>query len=176
MPSVETAPVPRFAGLRNALHGRVEVPLVTRALGLERGLRVLQVGCGDGVALAALARHLSPRSLTAVDLDETLLGSARRRGSSARLLVADVVALPFADASFDLVVDFGVCHHLPEATSAMSEISRVLAPGGTFVHETWLAQLVAHPRRRTGSRPSWRDGAGLVDGRRAGFWASHRKH
>ena len=55
------------AEARNGLQERVEIPMMIRALGLPRGGRVLEVGCGRGVALPVLARRLVPASLTAVD-------------------------------------------------------------------------------------------------------------
>ena len=49
--------------------------------------------------------------------------------------MGDVSALPLADASFDVVLDFGIIHHVPAWREAVGEIGRVLRPGGQFLFE-----------------------------------------
>jgi SAM-dependent methyltransferase len=146
--------------VRDLLQRRLEVPLLCRLLPLPRGGDVLELGCGSGNALEPLHRHLRPASMTGVDT-VTSVG-----------VVGDVTALPFATGAFDLVVDFGTCQHLrPEAQRvALDEVHRVLRPGGVFVHETWLAQLLAHPAHRPRSLRG--AGAGLHPLASAGLWAA----
>jgi ubiquinone/menaquinone biosynthesis C-methylase UbiE len=144
---------------RNLLQETLEVPIMTWALHLPRGGRVLEVGCGRGIALRPLARALRPTQLVGIDVDGGLIAEARRRaeeaGVAAELRVADVRALPFPDASFDLVVDFGTCYHIARAARALAEIARVLTPGGLFVEETPLSQFLSHPIRSLGRRVPW---------------------
>ena len=64
---------------RNGLQARVEIPLMLRALGLPRGARILEVGCGRGVALPLFAERLAPAVLVGVDVDPALVAVARRR-------------------------------------------------------------------------------------------------
>ena len=145
------------------------------SLALPEGGRVFEVGCGRGVALPVLARLLRPRRLVGVDVDRSLLELARSRcgvpAGVVELRLADVRALPFADASFDLVVDFGTCYHVASHQDALSEIARVLADRGLFAYETRLSQRLSHPLRSRGRRLPWRGVPALVPRRHALLWA-----
>lgn len=117
----------------------------------EPGLRILEVGCGRGVALPVIAAHCAPALLVGIDIDGELLAAAARhvanRGTPADLVRADVRSLPFATGSFDLVLDFGTCYHIAGSARALAEIARVLCTGGRFIYETRAAQLASHPLR-----------------------------
>jgi ubiquinone/menaquinone biosynthesis C-methylase UbiE len=164
---------------RNAVQRSVEVPLLVRLLRLARGGRILEVGCGRGIGLGALARLLEPDELTGIDIDGVLLGKAEaelgERGVVARLLRADVRELPFDAGSFDTVVDFGTCYHVSRPEAALREIARVLAPGGLFVHESAVAQLMAHPTRASRRSLPWEAVPELRPRRSALLWSSKRK-
>ncbi|HET7189474.1 MAG TPA: methyltransferase domain-containing protein [Gemmatimonadaceae bacterium] len=168
---------------RNGLQERFEIPLLVRALRLPQGGRVLEVGCGRGVALPVLAERLRPASLVGVDVDRSLVEVARQRvvrtGTRAEVQVADVRALPFEDGSFDLVIDFGTCYHVSGGvagrSTALREIGRVLRAGGLFVHETPVAQMLAHPVRSFGRRLPWAEVALLTSERRAVLWSARRR-
>ena len=168
---------------RNGLQERIEIPLLVRALRLPQGGRVLEVGCGRGVALPVLAERLRPASLVGVDVDHSLVEVARQRvvrtGIRADVQVADVCALPFEGGSFDLVIDFGTCYHVSGGVAgrlaALREIGRVLRAGGLFVHETPVAQLLAHPVRSFGRRLPWTEVATLISDRRAVLWSARRR-
>ncbi len=168
---------------RNGLHARLEVPMLIRALRLPRGGRVLEVGCGRGVALPVLAERLAPFALFGVDADPTALEVAswrlRTLGVAATLMEADVRSLPLETASFDLVVDFGTCYHVSGGTegarAALNEVARVLRSGGLFVHETPVAQHLAHPLRSFARTLPWRAAPTLVRDRAAVLWAVRRK-
>ena len=96
--------------------------------------RVLEVGCGQG----PLANYLPSLGATVVGMDMSD-ASLRRAAEGKRelgndaltLMHADAEKLPFADASFDSVVSFGVLHHTPDTDGAVQEVRRVLKPGGT---------------------------------------------
>jgi ubiquinone/menaquinone biosynthesis C-methylase UbiE len=115
-----------------------------------------------------------------VDVDESLLDVARGRvrttGIAAALQNADVRALPFEDAAFDLVIDFGTCHHISQPARALREIVRVLAPGGLFVCETVSSQLLSHPVRTRGRRLPWYVAPELRTVRDAVLWKARRRH
>lgn len=168
---------------RNGLQASVEIPLMLRLLDPPRGVRVLEVGCGRGVALPVLTHALAPRSITGLDVDASLLAVARERlqssGVGARLVEGDVRAMPLDDASFDLVIDFGTCYHVAAgvdgSAAALREIARVLRPGGLLIHETPLAQHLAHPVRSLGRTLPWDAAPSLVRVRSALLWAMRRK-
>ena len=168
---------------RNGLQERVEIPLLILTLRLPIGCRILEVGCGRGVALPVLSKWLMPRELVGVEFDPALADIAARRVSDqrldARVVEADVRSLPFEDRSFDLVIDFGTCYHVSGGTggslAAMHEVARVLAPGGLFVHETPVAQHLAHPIRSFGRSLPWRRVPSLTRDRTAILWSARRK-
>ena len=171
-------PFPDEAG-RNARQATIEIPVMVRALGLPHGGRVLEVGCGRGVALPALGRLLRPIRLAGLDRDPGFLEEARARaadaGIAAELVPGDVRRMPFPEASFDLIVDFGTCYHIARAAEALAEIARVLAPGGLFVHETPVSQLFAHPVRSFGRRMPWRSASAFEHHRTALLWTARRR-
>jgi ubiquinone/menaquinone biosynthesis C-methylase UbiE len=174
----DDAPFPSVAP-RNALQEFIELPLMLRVLAVPAGGAVLEIGCGRGIALPVLSATLRPSSITGVDVDATALAdaesNARARGAAVRLHHADVRTLPFADASFDLVFDFGTCYHIANSAQALREIARVLKPGGWFVTETVVSQLFAHPLRTRGRPLPWRAVPELRLSRHAGLWQMRRK-
>jgi ubiquinone/menaquinone biosynthesis C-methylase UbiE len=120
-------------------------------LGDVRGLRVLDYGCGHGMAAVVLARRGA--RVTAFDLSAGYLSEAGRRaaanGVRLDLVQADGESLPFADASFDRVWGNAVLHHL-DIARAGRELYRVLRPGGVAVFcEPWGENpLLSWARRR----------------------------
>ncbi len=164
---------------RNTLQQAAEIPLLARCLGPPVGARILEVGCGRGVGLEAIARTWRPHALTGVDIEGHLLDEARGRlrhaGVPVTLVRADVRSLPLPDGAFDLVIDFGTCYHVARPESALREIARVLAPGGLFVHESPLAQLLAHPLRTRGRALPWSAVPILVPARSGVLWSSRRR-
>jgi len=167
---------------RNGLQALVEIPLMLRALPLPPGGRVLEIGCGRGVALPVLFDRLEPYELVGLDLDATLLAEAQARvwrtGTEATLVEGDVRDLPFESGRFDLVIDFGTCYHASDTRegrgAALSEVSRVLRNGGLFVHETRVAQRLAHPVRSLGRTLPWPDVPELAPDRSAVLWGVRR--
>jgi SAM-dependent methyltransferase len=108
-------------------------------LGPVRGVRVLDYGCGHGMASVVLARQGA--LVTGFDLSTGYLGEARRRaeanGVKIDLVQADGERLPFADGCFERVWGNAILHHLDLERSA-HELHRVLRPGGRAVFcEPW---------------------------------------
>jgi ubiquinone/menaquinone biosynthesis C-methylase UbiE len=171
----EYRPFPN-ARSRNWRQARIEVPALVCSLRLPEASRVLEVGCGRGVALAALARLRQPRRLVGVDIDGGAVAEARRALDADRIdaevCVADVRALPFEDGAFDVVIDFGTLFHIAHADLGVAEIARVLALGGQVVHETKVSQLLSHPVRARGRQLPWEVEPRLRAQRWAGLWAT----
>ena len=113
--------------------GRTWEALAGSMIGLLRLGDVLDAGAGDG----ATAQLVAPRarSITCVDVSETLVDAARVRlagHTNARCRVADLQDLPFDDASFDQVLLLNVLPFLKHPGGALAETARVLRPGGTL--------------------------------------------
>lgn len=109
------------------------------ALGDVAGKRVLDLGCGHGMAAVVLARRGA--TVTAFDLSPGYVAEARRRALAndvaVDFLIADGQRLPFADASFDAVWGNAILHHLDLERTA-NELKRILTPGGVAVFcEPW---------------------------------------
>ncbi len=121
--------------------GRTWEALARGLIGLADLGDVLDAGAGDG----ATAQLLAPRarSVTCIDVSETLVDAARVRlagHANVRAEVADLHALPFADASFDQILLLNVLTHLRVPARALAELARVLRPAGRLA----LVTLAAH--------------------------------
>jgi demethylmenaquinone methyltransferase/2-methoxy-6-polyprenyl-1,4-benzoquinol methylase len=93
------------------------------------GDRVLDACCGTG-DLAVAARKAGAGEVVGVDFSERMLERARRKAPEVEWIRADVLALPFGDASFDAaVVGFGV-RNVEDLAAGLKEFRRVLRPGG----------------------------------------------
>ena len=95
----------------------------------------LEVGCGNGVVSKYIAKkyHLN---VTGVDVDPEQIEFAKKNTdiSNLHFLEADATHLAFEDNSFDIVLSFGVMHHISNWLDAMEEIKRVLRPKGYFIY------------------------------------------
>lgn len=110
--------------------------------------QVLDVGCGRGLMLIGAARRLTSGHATGIDLwrtedlagnaPEATLANAAAEGVVERLSLktGDMCALPFAEASFDVILSRAAVHNVPRAAGrkrAVEEMARVLRPGGTIL-------------------------------------------
>lgn len=109
-------------------------------LDLSPGERVLELGCGTGVFLPALASAVGPSGeVIGLDHNPGFLEESRERVDAAgyaavvTLVEADAMQLPFPSASFDAVHVERVLMHLEDPDAALREVCRVLKPGGRFV-------------------------------------------
>jgi len=119
----------------NLVRGRFEYgPWMAEALDYDgaQGLRVLDVGCGQGIDVYRYA--LAGAEATGIDLTPRHVELARAHveamGLDAEILQGDAEQLPFADDTFDRVSSNGVLHHTPDMPAALRDIRRVLASGG----------------------------------------------
>ena len=103
---------------------------------LRAGMDLLDVGCGPASITADLAERVAPGRVVALDAASGALEAARatlrERGLSEQVEVTsgDVMALPFEDASFDVVHAHQVLQHLADPVGALAEMRRVTRPGG----------------------------------------------
>jgi SAM-dependent methyltransferase len=115
-----------YAGMR-----RVALAVLEGVLDGRGGLRILDAGCGTGGTTIELRRF---GEVVGVDLAWAALEPARGRGLT-RLARASIESLPFGAATFDVATSFEVVYHLGVAsdTAALTEIRRVLKPGGLLL-------------------------------------------
>ena len=128
-----------------------------------RGKSVLDAGCGTGIFSIIFARNGAGR-VTGIDISPGSLETAKSLKArfavdNAEFRLQDMLRLPFADGSFDIVWAWGTVHHTTDPFRAISELIRVLRPGGslflavykktkvTFVHEFIRKTLIKTPRR-----------------------------
>lgn len=124
------------------------------ALELSPGNAVLDVGCGTGDDARALATLVGREGrVVGVDKSLTMIEEARERSAGLDLAVEyqvdDALALDFADASFDRARMDRVLHHLDDPQRAVSELARVVRPGGrvTLFEPDFDAMVIDHPNR-----------------------------
>ena len=151
-----------FTGSIPQLYERYMAPLIFEPFAADLAARaaalqpanVLEVAAGTGVLTRRLVAELPAEAgIVASDLNTTMLDMAATLGTPrpVQWRLADAMALPFADASFDLVAcQFGAMF-FPDRPQAYAEIRRVLKPGGIFLFNVWdhidsneLAETVTH--------------------------------
>lgn len=101
-----------------------------------RGKEVLDVACGVGYGSALLARDSA--RVVGGDVDEESIEYARSRyaADNVEFRVLDAMALPFGDATFDVVCSFETIEHLPDRDAYLREVARVLRADGTYLVST----------------------------------------
>lgn len=101
--------------------------------------RWLDVGCGTGALTRAILAHARPRKVTGVDASPKYVAYARKTvvGGRATFQVGDAQELPFPDGAFDLAVSGLVLNFVPEPQRMVSELLRVVRPGGTVALYVW---------------------------------------
>lgn len=136
------SPVRMFVQRREILSFRQIRPLPTKS-------HCLEIGCGRGEGAKIICGKLSPGRVDASDVDPSMIELALRRRPKSRLhqilfSVADAQHLPYRDASFDAVFNFGIIHHLEDWKQGISEVARVLVRGGAFYFEEIYPPLYAN--------------------------------
>ena len=102
---------------------------------LKPGLRVLDFGCGPGTISVGLAKAIEPGELHGIDVEESQIDLARSAAESgghrtAIFHVGSATRLPFEDDYFDAAHCHAVLMHIPDTQATLSEVRRVLKPGG----------------------------------------------
>ena len=152
---------------------------------LRAGMDLLDVGCGPASITADLAERVAPGRVVALDAAAGALEAARatlsERGLSEQVEVTsgDVMALPFEDASFDVVHAHQVLQHLADPVGALAEMRRVTRPGGivavrdaVYSAMTWFPEPAGMERWRSVYMATARANGGEPDaGSRLLSWA-----
>jgi ubiquinone/menaquinone biosynthesis C-methylase UbiE len=138
-----------FTGSVPQIYDRLMVPMIfapyardlAQRIKAYRPRNVLETAAGTGAVTAALASELpESTAITATDLNEPMLAQARTHLADKPQIKwqqADALALPFEDASFDIVAcQFGAMF-FPDRVRGYAEARRVLRPGGHFVFNVW---------------------------------------
>ena len=143
----------------NPMRRRVQPPVeMPQRHGLQPGMRVLEVGPGNGRYSVESARAVAPcGSLVTIDIEPRMIERVQARAQAESITnlearTADVFALPFADGEFDAVYMITVIGEIPQPERALAEFQRVLKDGGTLAFSElfldpdyptrrWLTQL-----------------------------------
>jgi tocopherol O-methyltransferase len=118
--------------------------------GVEQATNILDVGCGIGGSSLYLAEKFQAQA-TGITLSPIQASRATERSQAAglgdrvRFQVADALAMPFADNSFDLVWTLESGEHMPDKEQFLRECYRVLKPGGTLLLATWCNRPTEPP-------------------------------
>jgi SAM-dependent methyltransferase len=102
---------------------------VVEDLRLPARARILDAGCGSGRNMVELARH---GTVTGVELADASVALARERGAG-EVIAGSVLEMPFEADSFDLAASLDVIEHLEDDLTALRELRRVVAPGGSLL-------------------------------------------
>jgi ubiquinone/menaquinone biosynthesis C-methylase UbiE len=143
------------------------------------GKRVLEVSCGAGGGASYIVRTLRPASYTGLDLNPASIDFCRKRHNLSGLdfVQGDAENLPFADQTFDAVINVEAAHQYPDFRRFLCEVARVLRPGGHFVYTDsrrhraiteWEAALADAPMRLISERA-------IEDGVTRGLRANSRR-
>lgn len=100
------------------------------------GKNVLEVSCGAGGGASYIMRNLGPASYTGLDLNPASIDLCRKSHDVPGLdfVQGDAQNLPFPDESFDAVINVEASHQYPDFARFLSEVARVLRPGGYFLY------------------------------------------
>lgn len=137
---------------------------------LPPGCRFLEIGCGCGVGARIINTTFNPARIDALDIDPEMISLARRKQKKSNLrqlhfITGDAQHLPYHDASFDGVFNYGIVHHLEDWQQGILEVARVLKSGGVFYFEEIypplyanmiLRRLLQHPRENRFHGPEFR--------------------
>ncbi|HEX6763994.1 MAG TPA: class I SAM-dependent methyltransferase [Polyangiaceae bacterium] len=128
-----------------AIFERYARDLVARARPIGASERILDLGCGTGIVARVLRERLGgAANVVGLDVNPNMLAVARSVAPEIDFREGSAMGLPFADASFDLVLCQEMLQFPPDTVGVLREVRRVLSPGGRLFASTW---------RRRGEQP-----------------------
>ena len=105
-----------------------------------KGKKVLECGCGTGLILEQTKKFVIKAN--GIDLSSGMIEKARSKGLD--VTKASVTEIPFPDGSFDVSYSFKVLAHVPDIHKALSEMARVVVPGGYVIAEFYNPYSIRH--------------------------------
>jgi ubiquinone/menaquinone biosynthesis C-methylase UbiE len=111
-----------------------------------RGLDVLEVSCGHGGGAAYVASYMRPRSMHGVDRNATAISlcNQRHRANGLAFSFGNALALEFPDNAFDAVINIEASHCYSDVPRFLSEVRRILRPGGHFLYADFCQKSSHH--------------------------------
>ena len=136
---------------------------------LERGMRVLDLGCGPGTISVGLAEAVDPGEVHGIDMEASqidLAHAAAEAGGHANISfhVGNALDLPFESDYFDAVHAHAVIMHIPDTERVLSEIRRVLKPGGLLASRDLIGESTFLEPWSEGLRETWETFNNLMRG------------
>jgi ubiquinone/menaquinone biosynthesis C-methylase UbiE len=118
-------------------YSRELAPRLMEFAGVEPGMAVVDVGCGPGPLTARLAERVAAENVAAADPSEPFVAAATERVPGADVRLAPAEELPWEDDRFDAAVSQLVVNFMRDADLGVSEMRRVVRPGGVVAACTW---------------------------------------
>jgi SAM-dependent methyltransferase len=156
--------------------GRYSRPLAEQfvdLVGVRRGDRVLDVGCGPGVLTAPLVERCGAENVAAVDPSPSFAAAARDRFPGVDVRRTGAESLPFEDAGFDATLAQLVVQFMSDPVAGLREMGRVTRPGGTVSASVWDNAGTSGPLQLFWSAAEEVDPEAHDEGRQAGSREGH---
>ncbi|MET0066263.1 MAG: class I SAM-dependent methyltransferase [Candidatus Thiodiazotropha sp.] len=125
----------------DAYQARLLLSYIDRRMSVPDSLKVLEAGCGRGINLTQVAREYPADRFTGIDINRVAIGEATERAviqglGNIAFLEADLTqsgAIPSQDAGYDVILSYGVLHHLQQPQLGLVRLAEQLAPEGVIV-------------------------------------------
>lgn len=132
--------------------------------------RMLDAGCGQGLAFGLIEKHFQPSTITGIDIDSEQIQKAHKVAAQLTTPTsahhANAAALTFADKSFDIILCHQLLHHTSQQVEVLQEFYRLLKPGGillvgescrSFINSVPVRLLFRHPHMAQKDAQGYKD-------------------